>query len=228
MGPTCSLVYENEPLEKNSMTKPPRLMTTTFLNWRELSISILQGVVIACGTIGIYYYAICQGYNEMLTRSMVFTTLVVANILLTLVDRSFYYSIFTALKYKNNLLVIILVLTATLLISLLYIPFMQHFFGFAPLSILQLGISSLVGFVSVIWFELYKLIKRQFSQYRWWPLAKGSLGELLKQLIIVKRDELPISFKIITLPFRYNAWLHVRYETIGDKVKIITDKSASL
>jgi hypothetical protein len=38
---------------------------------------------------------------------------------------------------------------------------MRNFFGFAQLSVIQFGISTLTGFVVVIWFELYKLIKRK-------------------------------------------------------------------
>lgn len=41
MGPTCSIVYENEPMEKNTMTQPPRALGETFLNFSELGISIL-------------------------------------------------------------------------------------------------------------------------------------------------------------------------------------------
>jgi Ca2+-transporting ATPase len=150
MGPTCSLVYENEPIEKNSMDQPPRKMTDTFLQWREISISVLQGLVIVVGTMAVYRYAVAKGYNEDLTRTMVFTTLIVANIFLTLVNRSFYYSVITSLKYKNNLMWIALSGT-----------FARDFFKFSSLSLVQLVISSLIGFLSVIWFEGYKFIKRK-------------------------------------------------------------------
>jgi Ca2+-transporting ATPase len=45
--------------------------------------------------------------NEQLTRTMVFTTLVFSNVILSLVNRSFYYSVFASLKkIKNNMMVI--------------------------------------------------------------------------------------------------------------------------
>jgi Ca2+-transporting ATPase len=134
------------------------------LQWRELSISVVQGLVIACGTLGVYQFALYHGHDELLTRSMVFTTLVVANIFLTLVDRSFYYSIFTSMSYRNNLLLIVLAVTVSCLFAMLYIPVLQHFFGFARLTAMQLGISAAVGFVSVIWFEFYKLMKRMVKR----------------------------------------------------------------
>jgi Ca2+-transporting ATPase len=43
--------------------------------------------------------------NEQLTRTMV-TTLVFSNVILSLVNRSFYYSVFASLKNKNNMMVI--------------------------------------------------------------------------------------------------------------------------
>jgi Ca2+-transporting ATPase len=53
MGPMCSIVYENEPAEKNSMQKSPRPIGSTFLSLKELGISIVQGIGI---TIEFYLY----------------------------------------------------------------------------------------------------------------------------------------------------------------------------
>jgi Ca2+-transporting ATPase len=161
MGPTCSIVYENEPLEKDSMKQCPRKMTTNFLQWKEISISIVQGLIISVGTLGIYQYAVSSGLDESVTRAMVFTTLVVANIFLTLVNRSFYYSIITAATYKNNLLWWVLAVTLILLSALLFVPALSTFFQFRVLTAAQLGIATLAGFMSVIWFELYKWMQRK-------------------------------------------------------------------
>ncbi len=54
MGPTCSIVYENEPMESNTMFRKPRPMTETFLNFKELLVSIIQGLVITAGVLFIY------------------------------------------------------------------------------------------------------------------------------------------------------------------------------
>src|SRR5690606_27219445 len=44
MGPTCSIIYENEPMEKNTLSEPPRPLSRTFFSWRELATSVLQGL----------------------------------------------------------------------------------------------------------------------------------------------------------------------------------------
>ena len=160
MGPTCSIVFENEPIEKNTMQLPPRPFTTTFFKLRELSLSIVQGLGITLGTLVTYQLAVQMGLNEGLTRAMVFTSLMAANILLTLVNRSFYYSIFTTLKYKNNLIPWVLGITLLVLGLLLYVPPLTRFFDFETISLSQLGISLGIGAASVLWFELIKWGKR--------------------------------------------------------------------
>ena len=160
MGPTCSIIYENEPMEENTMTQKPRPFSLTFFNGRELFISIVQGLAITFGTLLAYQLAVNQGWDEGVTRTIVFTVLVSANIFLTLVNRSFYYSIFTTLRYKNNLVGLIIGATIIISASLLYIEPLSNFFEFHRLNLPQLAISLLIGFVSVIWFEGVKWWKR--------------------------------------------------------------------
>lgn len=156
MGPTCSIIYENEPIEKNAMLQKPRPFSTTFFNWKELATSIIQGAAITIGTLTVYQYAVSKAADEQLTRTMVFTSLISANVLLTLVNRSFYYSLFTTIKYKNNLVLLVVGLTIFISSSLIYIRPLAVFFGFNSLKMSNLAISIIIGFTSVIWFELYK------------------------------------------------------------------------
>ncbi len=160
MGPTCSIIYENEPPEKNAMFEKPRKTTGNFFSWHELATSILQGLAITAGTLFAYQYAVNNGYDEALTRSMVFTTLIAANIFLTLVNRSFFYSIFTTLKYRNKLIPLIILITVVIVALLLYVDVFTRFFKFAHLSGSQLLLCISVGFISVIWYEFVKWVKR--------------------------------------------------------------------
>lgn len=162
MGPTCSIVYESEPMEKNTMNQPPRAMSKTFLSWRELGISIVQGVMIAIGILFVYQYTVQSGGNEEKTRAMVFSTMIFGNILLSFANRSFFYSIFESFKNRNPLLIGISVLVLTLLFVILYVTPVSLFFKVTALNINELGISLLIATVSVLWFEIYKLVKRRW------------------------------------------------------------------
>ena len=160
MGPTCSIIYENEPMEKNTMINKPRPFTTTFFKFNELTTSIIQGLVITLASLSVYQYAVGQGFGEATTRTMVFMVLVVANIFLTLVNRSFYFSLFTTLKYKNNLVGLIIGITIALAALLLFVPPLTDFFEFNTLSANQLLVSLFAGSISVLWYEAVKWGKR--------------------------------------------------------------------
>ncbi len=156
MGPTCSIIYENEPMEKNTMSQNPRPPSTTFFNAKELATSIVQGLMITAGVLSAYQYAVHQGYGLPLTRTMVFTVLITANIFLTLVNRSFYYSVLATMKYKNNLVFLIVGITVLLTALLLYVNPLTAFFQFARLTVSQLGICVGTGSASVLWYEAVK------------------------------------------------------------------------
>jgi len=161
MGPTCSIIFENEPMEKNTMSHKPRPFTSTFFNGKELTTSIIQGLVITVGTLFAYQYSVYQSFDEDHTRTMVFTVLITANIFLTLVNRSFYYSIFTTLRYENKLIPVIIGITIGITGLLLYVPPLTAFFKFGILNVSQLFTCIVIGFASVLWYELVKMKTRQ-------------------------------------------------------------------
>ncbi len=160
MGPTCSIIYENEPMEQNLMEFKPRPISITFFNYKEITISIIQGLAITTGLLFIYQYSIINKNSEDATRTMVFLTLIASNIFLTLVNRSFYYSILTTIRYKNNLVIVIITITVLTSSLFIFVPTLSHFFQFERISILHFGISVLVSIISVFWIEIYKQIRR--------------------------------------------------------------------
>ena len=161
MGPTCSIIYENEPMERNLMLQKPRPLTSTFFNLKEITISIIQGLVITLGLLFVYQYCLYNRLTENATRTAIFITLIASNVFLTLANRSFYYSIFTTIRYKNNLVLLIIGITIVMTSLLLFVPVFAKFFLFERIESVQIGITILVGFISVMWIELYKLFKRR-------------------------------------------------------------------
>ncbi|MEO8447114.1 MAG: cation-translocating P-type ATPase C-terminal domain-containing protein, partial [bacterium] len=147
----------------NAMIEMPRPFTNTFFNLKEITTSIIQGLVITAGTLSVYQLSVYNGFNEAHTRTMVFTVLVAANVFLTLINRSFYYSIFTTIRYKNNRVLLITGITIVITVLLLFIKPLTAFFEFEQLSLSQLAICIGIGFVSVLWYELVKIVTRRKS-----------------------------------------------------------------
>lgn len=160
MGPTCSIIYENEPAESNILSHPPRKKSYHIFTFSEIGISVLQGLIITMGCIGIYQWSLYQGWSEQVTRTLVFTTLIASNVLLTLENRSFAYSIFQTLLYVNRLLLFIISATIAITAFILYVPLISNFFELEPITPTQLCICLATASVSVLWMEIPKWIHR--------------------------------------------------------------------
>lgn len=161
MGPTCSIIYENEPIELNAMYLPPRKLSATFFNVKELWISIFQGLMITAGTLFTYQWGLYHNASEIHIRTMIFTVLIASNIFLTLENRSFYYSVLKTLHYKNKLVMVFIAITIILSAMLIYLKPLSNFFEFDFLPLSELVICITIAFVSVFWFEIAKWVNRK-------------------------------------------------------------------
>jgi Ca2+-transporting ATPase len=143
-------------------------MQATFFSWKELSLSIVQGLVITAGCLGIGYYYMYHESTEPEVRTIIYTTLIFSNIFLTLVNRSFYYSVFTTLRYKNMLVPLILTISLAVLFLSIYVPAVRKLFQFTALPAQRLLYCLATAFSAVMWIELLKYTKRRKKE-------KGSL-----------------------------------------------------
>ena len=160
MGPTCSIIYENEPIEPNTMARPPRDSKLSFFSFRELSISILQGCIITIACLSLGYYYIHHDYSEAMVRTIVYMTLIFSNLFLTLENRSFRYSIFTTIQYKNRLIPMILALSLIIPVLCLFVTPIRQIFEFEIPSLLVMFNCFAAAFIGVMWIEIYKYIRR--------------------------------------------------------------------
>lgn len=160
MGPTCSIIYENEPAESSILLHPPRKKTLHIFKFSELSISVLQGIFITAGCLWMYQWGVQQQATEATTRTLVFITLIASNIFLTLENRSFHFSIFHTLFYRNRLLLIIISITVGLTAIILFIPAIREFFQLSEITGQSIVMCICTALLSVVWMEIPKWISR--------------------------------------------------------------------
>lgn len=158
MGPTCSIFYEREPEESNLMQIPPRKNGASLFGMHEMMTSIIQGVVITAGLLALDYYFIHQGYGLPYTRTIIFTTLVLSNLFLTFVNRSFTETILKTIHYKNNLTLPVAGASLLFIAVIHFVPFARDLFGLSPISFSHFLLCIATAFVSVTWFEVRKLL----------------------------------------------------------------------
>ena len=158
MGPTCSIAFENEPAEAGQMQRPPRKPGDSFLAGPALGRSVLQGLGITSAVLGVYWAAMQGGEAAPLVRTLVFTTLVLSNVFLVLVNRSFTLPVFRTLRSPNRVLWLLLSLTLAMLLTTLFFGPARQLFGFAPVPLVWLGWCILASLVGVGWVEGYKAV----------------------------------------------------------------------
>ena len=159
MDPTCAVAFENEPTEPGMMKKAPRAANSPLFSSKELWFSVLQGLLLTAGILGMYQYALHNGADEATTRTFVFTTMLAGNLFLTFANRSFEHTIARTLFYKNTNIPIIGAVTLALLAAVLFIPWVNSLFKLAPITLAETGLCLLAALVSVGWFEVWKAIK---------------------------------------------------------------------
>lgn len=76
-------------------------MSETFLSWKELKITIIQGLAITLGILFAYQWAVIGGSDEVTTQSIFLFRLVFANVVLRLVYRSVVKSMSDSLKQQK-------------------------------------------------------------------------------------------------------------------------------
>jgi P-type Ca2+ transporter type 2C len=155
MGPTCSIFYEREPVEKNSMLLKPRNRTVGLFQSGELFISVIQGVIISAGVLLLYYFFMNTHSLEE-TRTLVFTTLLLSNIFLTFVNRSVKENFIRTIRYKNNLALPVFIVTVLFVAGISFVVPLRNLFGMTAITGSYFLLCLAVAFASVGWFEVYK------------------------------------------------------------------------
>jgi len=166
IDPACSLVFEAEPEERDLMKRPPRLAEDKILNRQTITFALVQGFVVLGVVLAVYLYAISAGLGEDGTRTLAFTTIVIANLALILTNRSWSDPIFKTPFSTNKALCWVIGGTLFFLALAVLVPALQGIFLFAPLGLKNMCIGVIAGVGSVLWFEFYKIVRRKSEHHR--------------------------------------------------------------
>ena len=159
INPACSVAFEAEPAEPNVMQRPPRPTKEALFGQRVLILSLIQGLFVLLATLLVLGYALHLGASDELARALTFSTVVIGNLGLILVNRSWRHSILGTVKKYNPALWWVITAALIFLMLVLSVPMLRGIFHFAPVSPLQFLYCVMAGLASVLWFELYKKIR---------------------------------------------------------------------
>jgi P-type Ca2+ transporter type 2C len=144
IDPTCSIVFEAEPEETNVMLRHPRDANAKIFDRKILLLGLQQGVVLLGILLAVYLLSQWAGMVDEQARALTFSAMIIGDIWLIFINRSWSLPLYKAFKLPNSALWLV-VLSALIMLGLaLYVPFMATLFHFQtpPFGYLALTIAA--------------------------------------------------------------------------------------
>lgn len=128
IDPVCAIAFENEAEEKNCMTQPPRVRKKRFID-RSLWISgMSKGVIMALVMLVLFTHYLYHGASANTLRAIIFLSLILSGIILTLNMISKTRSFWNLFKQPNLPLIGIVITTSCVTLLLFLIPSTRQVF----------------------------------------------------------------------------------------------------
>ena len=175
IDPACSVVFEAEVEEDDVMLRPPRDSASPLLVPGRIWWAVVQGVVVLAMLAAVLIVAARTAMPEPNLRALVFSSLVLVNMCLILVNRSFNASLVGAFLRPNRSLWILLGGVTVVLATTLAWPPAQSLFRFGQLGWTDIAVSAVAGFLSLL---ILEAIKSRWFRLRVDSKAKSQNGSL--------------------------------------------------
>ena len=163
IDPTCSIILERQPAEKDIMERSPRSPKEKILTAQTLIKSIIQGLVVFAASFGTYFTVLAGNpENAAIARSMGLAIIMISNLFLVMVNSSnhdFAVQCVGRLA-KDKVMWAVNIITLVGLAVILYTP-ISSFLKLTALSATQLFEVVGIAAAAVLWYEVVKLIKKR-------------------------------------------------------------------
>lgn len=157
IDPACTIVFEAERSEEDSMDRPPRDPGAPLFSGRMIATGVMLGLMSLVAVGGVYLWAASSGHSEAEVRTIGFAAIVIGNIAMIFIHRAGGQSLFAAIKRPNPAFYWIVSGTLIALAACVYVPFVADVFRFAPLSPYDVLMAVSAGAAGVAGFELIKV-----------------------------------------------------------------------
>ncbi|NLK94832.1 MAG: cation-translocating P-type ATPase [Clostridiales bacterium] len=159
IDPTCSIILERQPAEKDIMIGKARDPKENIISYKTLIKSSIQGIVLFIASFGTYYCCLINNLGADVSRSMGLCIIIISNLLLVHENSSMTECIYKNINlfFKDKVMFFILLATILGIVSILYTP-LSSIFNLAPLNFIQISISFIIATISILWYEIVKII----------------------------------------------------------------------
>ena len=169
---SLQIVFEAEKEEQDIMNRLPRSADERLFTPKTLFLSLMQGFVVLGVVLLVYLHSLMSGLGETEVRTMTFITIVLANLLLILTNRSWSETIISTIRTPNKAMGWVFAGTICSLVLILTVPALRDLFRFSLISAEGIVTCVLAAGVSVLWFEAWKL----------WNVRKDQTSHILSEI----------------------------------------------
>lgn len=125
IDPACTLIFEAEDEDAQTMTRPPRKLDQALFGYRDIFLSSVQGLMVFLVISALFVGALQGGLGEHRSRTLAFIAFVFSNMGLIVINEA-------ALAFlKNKFFWIVFSGTVLLLIAILATPVLRQIYGFS-------------------------------------------------------------------------------------------------
>ena len=156
IDPACSIIFEAEPEDADTMRKPPRLPGTSLFDRGTVMLGTLQGAAVFVALLAVYGFGLHHDQSTEEARALAFTVMVFASLGLILTSRSRLQSLLTTLGRRNTALWWIVGAALAFLTLILYVPTLRELFKFGRLHRIDFVIAVIAGISCIVASELVK------------------------------------------------------------------------
>lgn len=160
IDPASSLIFEAEDEERNIMQRPPAKVDQPVFGTARIFLGLLQGGLVLLLSIVVLLVATRVERPDEEARALMFTTLIIANLGLIYINRSYTRSFFALLKEKNASVKYVVGGALLFLAIVLYVPGLRELFHFGMLNAAEVLFCFAAGVAGMLGFELIKLWRR--------------------------------------------------------------------
>ncbi len=165
IDPTCSIVFERLPAEKDIMHRKPRSNNEALITGSLILKSILQGLIIFAAAFGAFTYFFKSGAGESEARTFAVLVLGLSNLLLVYINQSdTEFAFRNMVNFKDKVVITVNSIIIAVLIIITYVPAVNGIVQTAPLSAKKFLLAIAISVVATMWWEIVKLIKRRKIQ----------------------------------------------------------------
>jgi Ca2+-transporting ATPase len=159
IDPACSVVFEAEPLDQETMRAKPRSQLEQLFDRRVLGNGLLQGLGLIALLLLLYLGGQASNFSESTLRSMLFTVLVLSSLALIYSNRAWRHQVWHGDRANNRYSHWMTALTLLFLGLIISVPAIAQLFKFEPLTLTQIALCLGMGACSMAWLEGLKWLR---------------------------------------------------------------------